>query len=70
VHCQRISGGLPGFTPAFSSLQAFCTITRGDAPSLDLMTQPVRKLRWGILSTAKIARVKVIPAIQTSRTAR
>jgi predicted dehydrogenase len=30
------------------------------------MTQPARKLRWGILSTAKIARLKVIPAIQRS----
>ena len=28
---------------------------------------PTRKLRWGILSTAKIARMKVIPAIQASR---
>ena len=28
---------------------------------------PTRKLRWGILSTAKIARLKVIPAIQASR---
>ena len=31
------------------------------------MTQPPRKLRWGILGTAKIARLKVIPAIQSSR---
>ncbi len=30
------------------------------------MTPPARKLRWGILSTAKIARLKVIPAIQRS----
>ena len=31
------------------------------------MTQPARKLRWGILSTAKIARLKVIHAIQRSK---
>lgn len=30
------------------------------------MTLPTRKLRWGILSTAKIGRLKVIPAIQRS----
>lgn len=30
------------------------------------MTQPVRKLRWGVLGTAKIGRLKVIPAIQRS----
>ena len=30
------------------------------------MTHSTRKLRWGILSTAKIGRLKVIPAIQRS----
>lgn len=30
------------------------------------MTSPKRKLRWGILSTAKIGRVRVIPAVQKS----
>src|SRR6185436_13565275 len=30
------------------------------------MTTPTRKLRWGILGTAKIARLKVIPALQRS----
>jgi predicted dehydrogenase len=30
------------------------------------MTQPARKLPWGILGTAKIARLKVIPALQRS----
>jgi predicted dehydrogenase len=31
------------------------------------MTSSTRKLRWGILSTAKIARLKVIPALQRSK---
>lgn len=30
------------------------------------MTQPARKLRWGILGTAKIARLRVIPALKKS----
>ena len=30
------------------------------------MTPPARKVRWGILSTAKIGRIKVIPGIQRS----
>ena len=36
------------------------------AQPLHAMTKPARKLRWGILGTAKIARLKVIPALQRS----